>query len=98
MWTGGREVDVIAGSAVARAVVACGDGDGNAQRSRGLARVIEGSHRLRGPTGFRSAPADGDHAGVIGRVVHRSADRINKALVGVGCEVNHNFSARSDSR
>ena len=36
--------------------------------------------------------------GIIGRVVHRAADRIDEALVGVGREVDNNLCARGDGR
>ena len=96
MRAGGREVDVIAGSSVARTVVARGDGDRDAERGCGLACGVECGHRLRGPAGFRPAPADRNHARIVGRVVHRAADGIDEALVGIGCEVDNDLCPRGD--
>src|SRR5882757_6665198 len=92
---GGGEVDVVlaSGDAVGGAVVAGGGGDGDAEGGGGLAGGVESGHGLGGPGGFGGAPADGDDAGFVFGVVDGGGDGVDEALVGVGGEVDDDFSA-----
>ena len=85
-----------AGDTIGRSVIPRGHRDGDPQRSRRLASCIERSHRLRRPGRLRRAPADGNDAGLVDRVVHRGADGVHKSLIGVGRKIHHNLCTRSD--
>src|SRR5216683_1568109 len=95
---GGGEVDMVlaSGDAVGGAVVAGGDGDGDAEGCGGLACGVECCHGLAGPGGFGGAPADGDDAGFVFGVVDGVADGVDEALVGVGGEVDGDVGAGRD--
>ena len=93
---GGREVDVIAGSSVGRAVVARSDGYRDAEGGSGLASGVECGHGLRSPAGFRPTPADRNHARLVGCVVDRAADGIDETLVGIRRKVDNDLCPRSD--
>src|ERR1700722_3922816 len=94
MRAGSREVDVVPCSSVRRTVVAGGDRDRDTERGCGLAGSVQRIHGLRRPTGFRSAPANRDHTGLVGRIVYGAGESVDKALIGVGCEVNDNLRPR----
>ncbi len=98
MGTRAGEVNRISRSAVGRAVVASGNGDGDAEGGSGLACSVERGHGLRGPTGLGAAPTDGDDAGLVGGVVDGGGDGVDEALVGVGAEVNGDFCAGGNGR
>ena len=86
--TRGGEIHMIAAvrDPVAGAVVARGNAYRDAHRRGRLKGLVHCRHRLRSPARFRPAPTDGNHRGLMGRVVNRGGDGIEKARVGVGRE------------
>src|SRR5262249_12254821 len=93
---GGGEVDVVSAAAIARSAIARCDAHGYSHSSRGLEGLVEGVHRLRSPRGLGTAPADRDYCGVVLRIMNRSGDRVEKALIRVRRKVHRDVSGWSD--
>lgn len=79
---------LVVGHALAGAVVAGGDDDGDAQQGRLLRDLIEAFHRLIRPRFFGIAPADGEDGRCVQLIVDGGAESILKTARGVGGEVN----------
>jgi len=96
--TGRRKIDVgrVVGGTVGRAAIAGSSEDGDAHGSGVLAGRAERIHRLLRPGAFRAAPTDGNDRGAIRRVMDGGGQRVEKALVGVGGEINGDLRGGSD--
>ena len=77
--------------AICGAVIARRTADRDSEESGILEGLIEGGQRLRGPRRLRPSPTDRYYRGLAYRVVHRSRDGIEKALIGVRREVDRYF-------
>ena len=89
-------MDRAIGDAVGRTVVSRGAAHRDAQQAGILKCLVVTRQRLAGPRRFRAAPTDRDHRRFTHAVVDGGGDRVEKSLVGVGCEVDGDFRVRSD--
>ena len=94
----GRKVDVLlaVGDAVGRTVVTRGNRHGDTGRGGLRQHLLHLSPGLLSPGVLGAAPADRDHARLVGGVVHRGRDGVDEALVGIGREVDDELRPRRD--
>src|SRR5208283_3680131 len=62
----------------------------------GLEGLVEGGQRLLGPRRLGTAPADRDYRRLIGRIMNRGSNRVEKPLIRVGREIHRNVRRGSN--
>src|SRR5580698_6513982 len=96
--TRGRKVDVISAirHPVARPTISRGYADRDTESGGRLKRIVHRRHRLVGPGRLGTTPTYREDRRLVGRIVDRRGDRVQKTGIRVGSEIDRNVRLGRD--